>query len=252
MKECEDGKQAYKPLRVGDLPLNLRPREMLQSIGAKHVSDDVLLAIILRIGVPGANVVETARRLLVAFGSLDALARATPDEIVAKRIPGIGMTRALEIVASVEFGRRCSYAELTKTKKDGANRISSSEDVYDLLMPLVYGNRQELFFVILLGPRNKVLGKPREVAKGQRNEVALQPNLLFESALKEGAQSIIVAHNHPSGDPMPSEEDIEMTRKIVEVGKLVGIPVLDHLILGVPSDNHSGFFSLAASGLVEF
>ena len=251
---CADAgrRGSYQPLRVGDLPRNLRPREMLQSRGAKNASDDVLLAIILRIGVPGANVLETARRLLVSFGTLEELSKATPEEIVAKRIPGIGPTRALEIVAAIEFGRRCSYLELIKSKKGDARQISSTADVYDLLMPLVYGNRQELFFVIHLGPRNKLLGNPIEVAKGQRDEVALQPNLLFESALKLGAQCVIVAHNHPSGDPMPSEDDVELTRKVVSAGKLLNIPVLDHIILGVPTDTHSGFFSIAASGLVEF
>jgi DNA repair protein RadC len=119
-------------------------------------------------------------------------------------------------------------------------------------MPLIYGSRQELFYVVLLAPRNKVIGEPREIAKGQRDEVALQPNLIFELALKEGAKAIIVAHNHSSGDPIPSDGDIEMTRKLIDAGQLLNIPILDHLIIGMPSVDHSGFFSMAASGLVNF
>jgi len=242
----------YKPLRIEDLPRNLQPREILKRVGSRHSSDDTLLSIILRIGLPGANVVEISRRLLAAFGSLDQLANATYEEIVAKRIPGIGETKALQIVSAIEFGRRCSYTELTKSKQCNEKYIQSSEDVYNILMPLIYGSRQELFYVVLLAPRNKVIGEPREIAKGQRDEVALQPNLVFELALKEGAKAIIVAHNHPSGDPIPSDGDIEMTRKLIDAGQLLNIPILDHLIIGMPSVDHSGFFSMAASGIVNF
>lgn len=239
-------------MRIGDLPRDLQPREMLKRVGARHASDDTLLAIILRVGVPGANVVETAKRLLTAFGSLEDLARATCEEIVAKKIPGIGETKALQILAAIEFGRRCSYSELIRAKHDDARYINSSEEVYDLLMPFVYGCRQELFFVVLLGPRNKVIGVPREIAKGQRDEVALQPNLVFEAAVKEGAKSVIVAHNHPSGDSTPSEEDVSLTQKLVDAGRIMNIPMVDHLILGLPSEGHSGYFSMAASELIEF
>lgn len=242
----------YSPLRIGDLPRDLQPREMLKRVGARHASDDTLLAVILRVGVPGANVVETAKRLLTAFGSLESLARATCEEIVARKIPGVGETKALQILAAIEFGRRCSYLELIRTKRDDAKYVKSSEDVYDLLMPFVYGCRQELFFVVLLGPRNKVIGMPREIAKGQRDEVALQPNLVFEAALKEGAKSVIVAHNHPSGDPLPSEVDVSLTQKLVDAGRIMNIPVADHLILGSPSEGHSGYFSMAAAELIEF
>lgn len=225
---------------------------MLKRVGARHASDDTLLAVILRVGVPGANVVETARRLLTAFGSLEDLARATCEEIVARKIPGVGETKALQVLAAIEFGRRCSYSELIYAKREDSKYIKSSEDVYDLLMPFVYGCRQELFFVVLLGSRNKVIGAPREIAKGQRDEVALQPNLVFEAAIKEGAKSVIVAHNHPSGDPTPSEVDVSLTQKLVDAGRIMNIPVVDHLILGLPSEEHSGYFSMAAAGLVEF
>ena len=243
---------AYKALRIEDLPIDLQPRELLGKVGPRYVSEDTLLAVILRIGVVGANAIETAKRLLVAFGSLAALSKASYREIVAKKIPGIGRTKALGIVAALELGRRCSYAELLNGKNSDARYIKTTEDVYDLLIPEVYGEKQERFFVVLLGPRNKVLAPPIEIAKGQRDEVALQPNLVFEHPMKEGARAIVVAHNHPSGDPTPSEGDVEMTRNLVAAGKLMNIPLLDHLIVGVPSDGHSGFFSMAASGLIEF
>ena len=243
---------AYKALRIGDLPKDLQPRELLAKVGPRHVGEDILLAVILRVGVVGANAVETAKRLLVAFGSLSALSKASCREIVAKKIPGIGKTKALGIVAALELGRRCSYAEIMKSKKGGEKYVQTTEDVYDLIVPEVYGDKQERFFVVMLGTRNKLLAPPLEIAKGQRDEVALQPNLVFEHPMKEGAKAIVVAHNHPSGDPIPSDGDVEMTQKLVEVGHLMNIPVLDHLIVGVPSDGHSGFFSIAASGLVDF
>lgn len=248
----ERATDAYRALRIEDFPKALQPREMLKKAGARQVGEDVLLAVILRVGVAGANVVETARRLLVAFGTLDRLAKATSGEIVAKRIPGIGETKALQVVAALELGRRCSYLELMNGKKEGEAFVRTSEDVYDLLLPELYGCSQERFFVVLLGPRNKVMGKPVEIAKGQRDEVALQANLVFEMPLKEGARAVVVAHNHPSGDPHPSEEDVKMTRKLVEAGRLMNVPLLDHLIVGVSSENRPGFFSLAASGLVKF
>lgn len=243
---------AYKALRIEDLPKDLQPRELLAKVGPRNVGEDTLLAVILRVGVHGANVIETAKRLLVSFGSLDRLARATCGEIVAQKIPGIGQTKASQIIAALELGRRCSYIELIKEKEGGDKYIRTSEDLYDILLPEFYGSTQERFFVVLLGPRNKMLSAPIEVAKGQRDEVALQPNLVFEHPLREGAKAIVVAHNHPSGDPIPSDGDIEITQKLVESGRLINIPVLDHLIVGTPSAEHSGFFSIAASGIVSF
>ena len=242
----------YKALRIEDLPKDLQPREMLGKVGPRYVGEDILLAVILRIGVVGANAVETAKRLLVAFGSLHALSKASYREIVAKKIPGIGKTKALGIVAALELGRRCSYAELIKSKNAGEKYIQTTEDVYDMVLSEVYGDKQERFFVIMLGPRNKVLAPPLEIAKGQRDEVALQPNLVFEHPMKEGARAIVVAHNHPSGDPMPSETDVEMTEKLVAAGAIMNIPILDHLIIGVPAEGHSGFFSMAAAKVGGF
>lgn len=138
----------YKPLRIEDLPRDLQPREILKRVGAQHCSDDTLLSVVLRAGVPGANVVEVSKQLLSVFGSLEGLARATPEEIVANKIPGIGEAKALQIVAAIEFGRRCSYSELSKSRGKTDRCIESSEDVYGLLMPLLYGSRQEHFFVL--------------------------------------------------------------------------------------------------------
>lgn len=203
-RNARESDAAYRPLRIADLPRGLQPREQLKSVGAANVADDVLVAIILRIGVPG-----------------------------------------------LELGRRASYQELAKVQ-DADVRIDSTQDVAALLLPLVYGSMQERFFVVLLGPRNKVLGRPREIAKGQRDAVGLATNLVFEQPMKEGARAVVVAHNHPSGDPEPSEEDVELTKKLIAAGRLLNIPVLDHVILGIPNEEHAGFFSMAASGMVDF
>lgn len=250
-RNARESDAAYRPLRIADLPRGLQPREQLKSVGAANVADDVLVAIILRIGVPGLNAAEAARRLLAEFGTLERLSRATVGEIVARKIPGIGETKALQVVAGLELGRRASYQELAKVQ-DADVRIDSTQDVAALLLPLVYGSMQERFFVILLGPRNKVLGRPREIAKGQRDAVGLATNLVFEQPMKEGARAVVVAHNHPSGDPEPSEEDVELTKKLIAAGRLLNIPVLDHVILGIPNEEHAGFFSMAASGMVDF
>ena len=180
---------AYRPLRIVDLPRGLQPREQLKAVGATNVADDVLIAIILRIGVPGLNAVEAARRLLVEFGSLEHLSKATVGEIVARKIPGIGETKALQVVAGLELGRRAVYQEHAMSKGSDV-RIDTTQD--------------------------------------------------------------IVAHNHPAGDPEPSEEDIGLTRKLIEAGKLLNIPVYDHVVIGRPTESHLGFFSIAASGLVKF
>jgi len=242
----------YRALRIEDLPQDLQPRERLSKVGPRNVSDDTLLAVILRVGVVGANAVETAKRLLADFGSLDALSVASAREIVARKIPGVGETKALQIVAALELGRRCSYLSLMKTKGEGDRYVRTTEDAYDILLPLVYGSRQEHFFVILLGPRNKVLGSPVEIARGQRDFVALQPNLVFEKPMREGATAIVVAHNHPSGDPMPSEGDLKMTEALIQAGKLLNIQVLDHVVVGVPAGGNSGFFSMAAANVGGF
>ena len=190
MAQCSIKSLSYKALRIEDIPKGLQPRELLRKIGPRNVGEDTLLAVILRIGVHGANAIETARRLLVSFGSLDRLSRATCGEIVAKKIPGIGQTKALQIIAALELGRRCSYIDLMKGKEVGDKYIRTSGDLYDILFPQVYGSLQERFFVVLLGPRNKMLSEPIEVAKGQRDEVAFQANLIFEHPLKEGANAI--------------------------------------------------------------
>jgi len=239
----------YRPLRIVDLPADLKPREILKRVGSRCSSADTLLSVVLRVGVPGANVVETSRRLLTAFGSLSALGRATSGEIVAKRIPGIGETKALQIVAALELGKRCACAD-GRSASCEARYARTSEDVLDVLIPYIMGRRQESFYVILLGPRNKIIAEPVEVAHGQRDEVALQPNLVYERALKEGACAIIVAHNHPSGDVEPSEEDLNMTRKLIDAGKLLNIALLDHVI--VWAEDGRRFFSIAASGMVDF
>lgn len=114
MGVCDNNDNGYQALRIEDLPLDLQPRELLYRAGPRNVTDDILIAVILRVGVPGANVAETAKRLLASFESLSALSKATCEEIVAKQIPGIGRTKALQIVAALELGRRCTFSGLLK------------------------------------------------------------------------------------------------------------------------------------------
>ncbi len=213
----------YVPM-IRDLAQGDRPRERLIMVGPQAVSTAELLAIILRTGLRGENVLRLAERLLSEFGSLPGLARASVKELM--RVNGVGEVKAIEIKAALELGRR-----LIANSPQERPRVSTPVDAANLLMSEMMFLEQEHLRTILLDTRNRVLQVPT-VYIGSLNTSVVRIGELFRAAIRENAAAMIVAHNHPSGDPAPSPEDIEVTRQLVEAGKLLNIDVLDHIVIG--------------------
>jgi DNA repair protein RadC len=225
----------YTPM-IRDMASQDRPRERLMQVGAGAVSSAELLAIILRTGVGGENVLRLAERLLAQFGSLPGLARATIPELMM--VKGIGEAKAVEVKAALEIGRR-----LVASAPEERPRITSPADAANLLMSEMMFLEQEHLRVILLDTRNRVLGTPN-IYVGSLNTSVVRIGELFRAAIKANAAAVIVAHNHPSGDPSPSPEDVNVTRQLVAAGKLLDVDVLDHVVIG-----HQRYVSLKERGL---
>ena len=215
--------KSYSPL-IRDLDIHERPRERLIKLGERSLSNAELLGIIMRTGVGGENVVRLAERTLVFSGGLPGLARLSITEIM--EIKGIGEAKAVEIKAALELGRR-----LIASSPQEKPKISSPADAANLLMSEMSLLEQEHLRLLLLDTRNNVLASPT-VYVGSLNTSVIRVAELFRAALKENAAAIIVAHNHPSGDPSPSPEDINVTKQIVKAGEIIDIEVLDHIIIG--------------------
>ena len=205
-------------------------------VGERAVSTAELLAIILRTGVGGENVLRLAERLLITFKNLPGLASASIAELT--EVKGIGPAKAIEIKAALEIGRR-----LLTTAPDEKPRVTSPADAANLLMSEMSFLEKENLRLILMDTRNQVVGTPT-IYVGSLNTSVVRIGELFRAAIKENAAAFIVAHNHPSGDPAPSPEDVAVTRQIVQAGTLLNIEVLDHIIIG-----HNRFVSLKERGL---
>jgi DNA repair protein RadC len=209
---------------IRDMAASDRPRERLVKVGERALSTTELLAIIFRTGVGGENVVRLSERLLARFGNLPGLARASISEL--QQVKGIGPAKAVEVKAALELGRR-----LMASAPEERPKITSPADAANLLMSEMSLLEQEHLRLLLLDTRNQVLAMPT-IYIGSLNTSVVRVGELFRSAIKENAAAIIVAHNHPSGDPAPSSEDVRVTRQIVEAGQLLDIDVLDHVIIG--------------------
>lgn len=213
-----------------------RPRERLLHSNARALSTAELLAIILRTGSGGENVLRLAERLLAQFHTLAGLNHASIAELTA--IKGVGPAKAVEIKAALEIGRR--FITESPTERP---RVTSPADAANLLMSEMMYLEQEHLRLILLDTRNRVLRTPT-IYIGSLNTSVVRIGELFKAAIKENAAALIVAHNHPSGDPTPSPEDVNVTQQLVQAGKLLAIDVLDHIIIG-----NQCFTSLKERGL---
>jgi len=201
-----------------------RPRERLAKHGPSTLSTAELLAILLRVGVPGENAVQVAARLLQTFGGISGLHRAPFDEVCAQH--GIGQAKAAQIKAALELGNRLRLASPEENPA-----IHSPADAAALVQFEMSALEQEELRVILLDTRNHILDTV-SVYRGSLNTSQVRVGELFKAAIRRNAAAIIVVHNHPSGDPTPSPDDIAVTRAIVSAGKLLDVSVLDHLIIG--------------------
>ncbi len=222
--------------RITDMHQAERPRERLAKLGPQALSNAELIAILLRVGVPGENAVQVGQRLLQSFGGLGGLHRASFEEVCAQH--GIGEAKAAQLKAAIELGRR-----LALETPEARPTINSPADAAALVQYEMGGLEKEHMRVLLLDSRNHVLDVV-EIALGSLNSAHIRVGEIFTPAVRRNAAAIIVAHNHPSGDPTPSPDDVAVTRAIVQAGKLLDIEVLDHLVIG-----QGRFVSLKERGL---
>lgn len=220
-----------------ELPEDLRPRERLFKEGAGSLSDAELLAILLRTGSKEATALDLAALIMAKFQNLKRLVDASVEELA--EIKGVGMAKACQVKAALELARR--LARCTESPRPS---IKSPDDAAALVMEEMRCLDREHFRVLLLNTKNQVVGVD-EVSVGTLNYSAVHPREIFRGAIKRSAASVILVHNHPSGDPAPSREDIEVTQRLVEAGKIVGIQVLDHIVVG-----EKRYVSLKAEGLI--
>lgn len=225
-----------KSFTIHDLPEGERPRERLVNFGEQALSAQELLQLILGRGVAGESVAVTAQRLLAQFGSLQELSEASIEELSS--IKGIGLAKASQIKAAFEIGRRLS----TQVSSYKSKELSDPEKVYRLVKSKLRDYHKEHFYIICLNSKNYSVA---EVSIGSLNASIVHPREVFAEAIKSKAASVIFAHNHPSGDPEPSQDDLLLTKKLVESGKILGIEVLDHIIVA-----HDNFFSFKNKGMI--
>lgn len=225
-------------LTIKDLAPDERPRERLMAYGAASLSNAELLAILLRTGTTRESAVHLAQRVLREAGDLRGIAVAGVQDLT--QVHGIGPAKAVEIKAMVELAKRLAVAggELRRV-------VQSPADAAVLLMEELRHERQEHFKILLLDSKNQVLGKPVTVTIGTLNSSLVHPREVFRPAITQSCAAVILAHNHPSGDPTPSREDLDVTKQLVSAGKILGIDVLDHIVIG---DNR--FVSLKERGLM--
>jgi DNA repair protein RadC len=211
-------------LMIRDFPQDERPRERFVNNGPHSLSNHELVAILLRTGTSQESVLQLSNRLLTHFEGLRLLKAASLEEITA--IKGIGKAKAIQVLAAVELGRR-----IANLAYDDRYVIRSPEDGANYMMNDMRFLSQEHFVCLYLNTKNQVIHK-QTVFIGSLNASIVHPREVFKEGLKRSAASIIALHNHPSGDPAPSREDIEVTKRLVECGKIIGIELLDHLIIG--------------------
>lgn len=222
---------------IKSLPSEDRPRERLERFGAESLSLAELLAILLRTGTAKLSALALAEVLLARFKTLRELAAASISELL--EVKGMGLSKAVQLLAAFELGRRLHASEPSDSPS-----LASPAEVAKLIMPRLRFLEQEHFLSIHLNTKNRVIGI-ETVTVGTLDSSLVHPREVFKAAIKRSSAALILAHNHPSGDPHPSKEDLNLTRRLKEVGDLMGIPVLDHLIIG---DNT--YISLREEGIL--
>lgn len=209
-------------MKIKDIPEQNRPRERFKSHGAEALSDAELMAIILRTGTPKENAIEVSNNLMNKY-PLDKLFDCSLKEL--QEIKGIGQSKAMQLLAVSELGKRYNHA-----KQKPITKISSPEDVFHHMKYKLEGKKQEEFHILILNNQNTIV-ETHMVSKGILDAAIIHPREVFKPAIKNSASKIILVHNHPSGNPNPSPEDLNITSKLKEAGKLLDIAVLDHIIV---------------------
>lgn len=208
---------------IKELDDNLKPRERLKRYGPKSLNDYELLAIVLRCGTKNNNVINLAVDIINKYNGVNNLANAKISSL--SNIKGIGEAKAITLLAALELGKRCL------SKNNNKIKILDGKMVYDILKNDYINYYQEEFIVLLLDVKNNLINK-EVIFKGSIAISEIHPREIFKCAIENSSSKIIVAHNHPTGDATPSKMDIEVTEKLIEIGSLIGIPVIDHVIIG--------------------
>jgi len=234
-------------LKIKDLPLESRPREafMRSANPQKDIPDAMLLAILIRTGQKGSSAVDLAHRLIKHFGSPANLVDATWQQIVAARVPGVGKVAAVQLAAAFALVKRNARTSQRSFKR----AVETSDDVVRQVLSVGIDEKQEDVFALYLDAQRRLLCEPMLVFRGVLDATPLHPRDIFRHAIRLGAASVIVAHTHPSGDATPSDADLLETKRLVETGKIVGIPLDDHVVIGCGTRHH---VSICGSGLVCF
>lgn len=215
-----------------------RPREKLLLNGRRHLTDAELIAILIGSGNKAESAVDLSRRILVTYNNdLDALGKVSVKDL--SKFRGIGEAKAIAIVAALEIGRRRKETAGTEVVK-----ITTSANAFEVLLPVFADLNHEEFWILMLNQANYVIGK-QPVSKGGMAGTVADPKIIFKTALDHSAAYIILAHNHPSGNLKPSQQDINITKKLVEAGRMLELHVLDHLIV-----TNKSFFSFGDEGLI--
>ncbi|MDW7740018.1 MAG: DNA repair protein RadC [Bacillota bacterium] len=224
-------------IMIKDLPFEERPREKLKQFGSGALSNAELLAILLRVGNRQESAVQLATRILAQSGGLRSLPDLTLEDLQQNK--GIGPDKAVMIKAALELGCR-----LATTPRESSGSITNPRQAADLFMEELRYKKKEYFKILLLNTKNHVLSR-EEISVGSLSASIVHPREIFNIPLRKSASSVILIHNHPSGDPSPSREDLEVTRRLVDAGNILGINVRDHIIIG-----DGCFFSFREKGLL--
>ena len=227
--------------KIRELPEQERPREKLAALGAGMLTDSELIAILLRTGMKGVNALDLARQMLARFGSVSELARASVKELA--KIKGIGPTKAVQLAAAFGLASRLARESLVRMPMDNPQRI------YEMLGAEMRQLSKESLRVVLLDAKLRLI-RDEEISLGSLSDCLAYPRDIFGPVLTYHAHAFIIVHNHPSGDPSPSPEDQRFTARLVQASRLMQIRFYDHIILGIPSEGRSPFFSFREMGIV--
>jgi len=229
--------------KIPDMPENERPRERLARLGAASLSDAELLAIFLRTGVTGSSAIEVGHQLLKKYGSLTELGGLSAKELSKEH--GLGPAKAAQMIAAFELGVRCAGEKMNRTL------MNSADAIYEAMAPRLAHERTEHVLIVLLDSKLRAT-RTIELSKGNVDTALCEPRDVLHHVLINGAASFVLVHNHPSGDPAPSRQDLLLTKKIRDACELMRLRFVDHLIVGRLSDHHaSPYYSFAGAGVLN-
>ncbi len=227
---------------IQDLPEQERPRERLARLGSSALSDAELLAIFLRVGVKGSSAIEVGRKLIHKYGSLSELGGLSVAELSEEH--GLGPAKAAQLIAAFELGTRCAKEKMVRTP------MTSAEAIYQAMAPRLANERKEHVFIILLDTKLRAT-RTIELSKGNADMALCEPRDVLHHVLINQATAFIVVHNHPSGDPSPSRQDLILTKKIQEACAVMRLRFVDHLIIGRRGDDHGQpYYSFTGAGVL--